>query len=82
MELLHAPNLPGSKMSESTSETQLLQKLQGFQTTLIRVLSEGYKQPKIPVWWTSFEEGTYKDFAAKYKKQVRISAIFNNYFLP
>ncbi|XP_032690190.1 uncharacterized protein LOC116853290 isoform X2 [Odontomachus brunneus] len=63
------PNTPGSGASESANEMQLLQKLQGFQTTLIRVLSEGYKQPKIPTWWTSFEEGTYKDFEAQYKKK-------------
>lgn len=49
---------------------QLLQSVQGFQTTLIRVLSEGFKQLKVPVWWTSFEDGTLKDFNAEYKKKV------------
>lgn len=56
--------------SESIYEGQLLQRVQKFQATLIRVLSEGFKQPKIPAWWTSFEEGTLKDFVAQYKKKV------------
>ncbi|XP_014474957.1 PREDICTED: ATP-binding cassette sub-family A member 13 isoform X2 [Dinoponera quadriceps] len=52
-----------------------MQWLYGFQTTLIRALSEGYKQPKIPTWWTSFEEGTYKDFVAQYKrKDIKVLA--------
>lgn len=55
---------------------QLLRRVQGFQSTLIRVLSEGYKPPRIPTWWTSFEEGTLKDFIAHYKRKVRIMALF------
>lgn len=55
---------------ENANEMQLLQRLQKFQTVLIHALSEGYKQPRIPTWWTSFEEGTYKDFVAQYKKKV------------
>jgi len=51
---------------------QLLQSVQGFQTTLIHVLSEGFKQLKVPIWWTSFEEGTLKDFNAEYKRKVYI----------
>jgi len=61
-----------SEPSESVYEEQLLQKVQRFQTTLIRVLSEGLKQPKIPAWWTSFEESTLKNFVAQYKKKVDI----------
>ncbi|XP_014612694.1 PREDICTED: uncharacterized protein LOC106791527 isoform X1 [Polistes canadensis] len=38
-------------------------------STLIRVGSEGYKNPKVPTWWTSFEEGTLKDFSLQYKKK-------------
>jgi len=56
--------------SESVNEEQLLQRVQGFQTTLIRTLSEGFKQPKVPTWWTSFEEGSLKNFIAQYKKKV------------
>lgn len=56
--------------SESVYEEQLLQRVQRFQDTLIHALSEGFKQPKIPAWWTSFEEGTLKDFVAQYKKKV------------
>lgn len=59
----------------SVQETELLHRIQGFQATLIRVLSEDFKQPKIPTWWTSFEEGTLKDFVAQYKKKV---VIFDN----
>lgn len=51
---------------------QLFERVQEFQNALIRVLSEGYKEPKIPTWWTSFEEGTLKDFNAQYKKKVYI----------
>ncbi|KAL0111880.1 hypothetical protein PUN28_013230 [Cardiocondyla obscurior] len=58
-----------SESSLSIYETQLLQRVQEFQATLIRVLSEGYKQPKIPTWWISFEEGSLKDFNAHYKKK-------------
>ncbi|KAI4485555.1 hypothetical protein M0802_012731 [Mischocyttarus mexicanus] len=38
-------------------------------STLIRVGSEGYKYPKVPTWWTSFEEATLKDFSLQYKKK-------------
>ncbi|XP_015191826.1 PREDICTED: uncharacterized protein LOC107074670 isoform X2 [Polistes dominula] len=38
-------------------------------STLIHVSSEGYKNPKVPTWWTSFEEGTLKDFSFQYKKK-------------
>ncbi|XP_019697173.1 ATP-binding cassette sub-family A member 13 isoform X1 [Harpegnathos saltator] len=71
-----ATNTTGSSVSGSTSEMQLLQKLQGFQTTLIRgISSEGNRQLKIPTWWTSFEESTYKDFVAQYKrKDMRVFA--------
>ncbi|XP_018348552.1 PREDICTED: uncharacterized protein LOC108752306 [Trachymyrmex septentrionalis] len=58
-----------SQSSESVYEEQLLQRVQGFQTTLIRALSEGFKQPKVPAWWTSFEEGNLKNFIAQYKKK-------------
>lgn len=71
-------NLSDPRDPESASRTQLLQKVHGFQTTLTHALSKGYKQPKIPTWWTSFEEGTYKDFVAQYKRKVRIAEIFNN----
>ncbi|KAF7403454.1 hypothetical protein HZH68_006248 [Vespula germanica] len=37
--------------------------------TLTRVSLEGYKNPKVPTWWTSFEEGTLKDFSLQYKKK-------------
>ncbi|XP_072756384.1 uncharacterized protein Ldd isoform X2 [Anoplolepis gracilipes] len=55
--------------SETADEMQLLQRVQGFQTTLIRVLAEGFKQLKIPIWWTLFEENTLKDFSAEYKRK-------------
>ncbi|XP_050450054.1 uncharacterized protein LOC126850786 isoform X1 [Cataglyphis hispanica] len=64
-----------SEISETADEMRLLQSVQGFQTTLIRVLSEGFKQLKIPIWWTSFEEGALKDFNAEYKrKDTRVLA--------
>ncbi|XP_020291877.1 uncharacterized protein LOC109858741 isoform X2 [Pseudomyrmex gracilis] len=59
----------GNMSKISVQETELLHRIQGFQATLIRVLSEDFKQPKIPTWWTSFEEGTLKDFVAQYKKK-------------
>ncbi|XP_011868082.1 PREDICTED: uncharacterized protein LOC105562133 isoform X2 [Vollenhovia emeryi] len=58
-----------SEPSESVYEAQLLQRVQTFQATLSRVSSEGFKPPKIPAWWTSFEEGTFKDFVAQYKRK-------------
>ncbi|XP_029170086.1 LOW QUALITY PROTEIN: uncharacterized protein LOC114939826 [Nylanderia fulva] len=58
-----------SDMSEAADEMQLMQRVRGLQTTLVRVLFEGFKQLKIPIWWTSFEEGTLKDFNADYKKK-------------
>lgn len=69
-------------MFETADEMQLMQRIHGFQTTLIRVLSEGFKQLKIPIWWTSFEEGTLKDFNAEYKKKVyrHIDNIYNFYY--
>ncbi|KAG5315958.1 ABCAD protein, partial [Acromyrmex insinuator] len=58
-----------SDLSESVYEEQLLQRVQGFQITLIRALSEGFKQLKVPAWWTSFEEGSLKNFITQYKKK-------------
>ncbi|XP_067204074.1 uncharacterized protein ldd isoform X2 [Linepithema humile] len=58
-----------TETSESAQEMQLFQRVQEFQNALIRVLSEGYKEPKIPTWWTSFEEGALKDFKAQYRKK-------------
>lgn len=63
---------------ESVYEEQLVQRIQKFQDTLIRVLSEGFKQLKIPAWWTSFKEGTLKDFVAQYKKKVEINDNFHS----
>jgi len=37
-----------------------------------RVSLEGFREPKIPTWWTLFEEGTLKSFVTEYKKKVCI----------
>lgn len=50
----------------------LLKKLEHVESTIIRAASEGYKDPKVPIWWTSFKEGTLEDFLAQYRKEVRI----------
>lgn len=55
---------------ELGNEIHLLKRIRKFENTVIRVSSEGFKKPKIPAWWTSFEEGTLKDFVAEYKKKV------------
>ncbi|KAG7198455.1 hypothetical protein KM043_005838 [Ampulex compressa] len=59
----------GNDPSAPVNETYLLEKTEHLQATLVRVFSEGSKDPKVPTWWTSFEGGTYKDFSAKYKKK-------------
>ncbi|KAL6258986.1 hypothetical protein P5V15_008908 [Pogonomyrmex californicus] len=74
----------------SVYETQVMQRVQSFQTSLIRFSHEGFKQLKIPAWWTSFEEGTLKDFVAQYKKKdtkalaystiKKTISIFRNFF--
>lgn len=61
-------NMSGT--TEFGNEIHLLNRIRKFQNTVIRVASEGFKEPKIPTWWTSFEEGTLKDFIAEYKRKV------------
>ena len=46
-----------------------MEKVHKLQTTLIRIISEGFNDVKIPTWWTSFEEGTFKDFLVKYRSK-------------
>ncbi|RLU15876.1 hypothetical protein DMN91_011632 [Ooceraea biroi] len=58
-----------SGTTETGNEVHLLNRIRKFQNTVIRISSEGFKEPKIPAWWTSFEEGTLKDFVAEYKKK-------------
>ncbi|CAK9819447.1 ATP-binding cassette sub-family A member 13 [Anthophora plagiata] len=55
--------------SRDYNETYILDRMQHIQSTIIRVASEGFKQPKVPPWWTSFKEGTFKDFVSHYKKE-------------
>lgn len=56
-------------------ETYLVEKLEHARSTIIRVVSEGFKDPKIPTWWTSFKEGTFNDFLSQYKKEVKFFEI-------
>ncbi|XP_033223873.1 phospholipid-transporting ATPase ABCA1 isoform X3 [Belonocnema kinseyi] len=51
------------------NKTYLMEKIYKFQTTLIRSMSEGFTDVKIPTWWSSFEEGTLKDFLLKYRSK-------------
>ncbi|XP_066598930.1 uncharacterized protein ldd isoform X2 [Prorops nasuta] len=51
------------------NESFLLEKLYQLESTLIRASLEGFRTPKYPFWWTSFEEGTLKDFNALYKSK-------------
>ncbi|XP_017788277.1 PREDICTED: uncharacterized protein LOC108570860 [Habropoda laboriosa] len=51
------------------NESYLLDRMQHTQSTIIRVTSEGFKEPKIPPWWTSFKEGTFQAFLSHYKKE-------------
>lgn len=44
--------------------------MEHIQSTIIRVASDGFRVPKVPTWWTSFKEGTFKDFLAEYRKEV------------
>lgn len=46
-----------------------MEKFYKFQTTLIRIMSKGFTDVKIPTWWSSFEEGTLKDFLLKYRSK-------------
>lgn len=64
-------SLTGKKSRPANhNETYLMEKLEHVRSTIIRVVSEGFKDPKIPTWWTSFKEGTFKDFLSQYKKEV------------
>nr|XP_012136751.1 PREDICTED: uncharacterized protein LOC100878441 isoform X3 [Megachile rotundata] len=51
------------------NETYLMEKWDHAQSTIIRIASEGVKDLKAPLWWTSFKEGTFEDFLSHYKKQ-------------
>ncbi|XP_076176197.1 lipid droplet defective isoform X2 [Ptiloglossa arizonensis] len=51
------------------NETYFLELLDRVQSMIIRVASEGFKEPKVPAWWTSFKEGTFQDFLSRYKKE-------------
>ena len=58
--------------SDAYDESYLLKKLARVESTIVRAASEGYKDPKVPIWWTSFREGSLEDFLAQYRKEVRI----------
>ncbi|XP_076284763.1 lipid droplet defective isoform X2 [Lasioglossum baleicum] len=51
------------------NETFLLERVDRMQSTIIRIISEGPREPKVPSWWTSFKEGAFNDFVAHYKKE-------------
>ncbi|XP_035722982.1 uncharacterized protein LOC118441973 isoform X2 [Vespa mandarinia] len=51
------------------NESYFVEEINSSLYTLIRVSLEGYKNLKVPTWWTSFEEGTLKDFSLEYKKK-------------
>ncbi|XP_076641439.1 lipid droplet defective [Halictus rubicundus] len=51
------------------NETYLLERVDRMQSTIIRIISEGPREPKVPTWWTSFKEGAFNDFLAHYKKE-------------
>ncbi|XP_076548743.1 lipid droplet defective isoform X1 [Osmia lignaria lignaria] len=51
------------------NETYLLEKWDHVQSTVIRVATEGFKDVKVPLWWSSFKEGTFEDFLSHYKKE-------------
>lgn len=53
----------------SLNETYFMDQVEKFQSTLVRVLSEGYKQPKTPSWWTSFQESTWNDFKKQFNSK-------------
>ncbi|XP_053973403.1 uncharacterized protein LOC128873691 isoform X1 [Hylaeus volcanicus] len=65
--------LKKSRMSRNDSaemnETYLEEKLADIRSTIIRVAANGWKDPKVPTWWTSFEESTLKDLLSQYKKE-------------
>ncbi|XP_076237165.1 lipid droplet defective [Calliopsis andreniformis] len=55
--------------SRESNESYVLEKTGHIQSMIIRIASEGFKQPKVPAWWTSFKEGTFNDFLAEYRKE-------------
>ncbi|KAK9294638.1 hypothetical protein QLX08_010802 [Tetragonisca angustula] len=55
--------------SDAYDESYLLKKLARVESTIVRAASEGYKDPKVPIWWTSFREGSLEDFLAQYRKE-------------
>ncbi|KZC04437.1 ATP-binding cassette sub-family A member 13 [Dufourea novaeangliae] len=57
--------------SREFNETYLLERIDRMQSTFVRIMSEGFKEPKVPTWWTSFKEGTFKDFLTQYKKEMK-----------
>ncbi|KAK0086066.1 hypothetical protein PV325_003922 [Microctonus aethiopoides] len=57
------------KIKASLNETYFMEQFERFQSTLVRILNEGYKQPKIPTWWTSFQESTLNDFKKQFKNK-------------
>nr|XP_033323682.1 uncharacterized protein LOC117218991 isoform X1 [Megalopta genalis]XP_033323683.1 uncharacterized protein LOC117218991 isoform X1 [Megalopta genalis]XP_033323684.1 uncharacterized protein LOC117218991 isoform X1 [Megalopta genalis] len=51
------------------NETYFLERVDRLQSTIIRIISEGPRSPKVPMWWTSFKEGTFNDFLTHYRKE-------------
>nr|XP_031839600.1 uncharacterized protein LOC116430078 isoform X2 [Nomia melanderi] len=56
-------------ISRDFNETYLLEKMDHALWTVVHAASGGFKEPKVPAWWISFMEGTFKDFLAKYRKE-------------
>ncbi|XP_043253492.1 retinal-specific phospholipid-transporting ATPase ABCA4 isoform X1 [Colletes gigas] len=62
-------NIASRNTSSEYNDAYLEERLDHIRSTIIRVASDGFKEPKIPTWWTSFKEGTYKDFLSQYEKE-------------
>ncbi|CAL7936973.1 unnamed protein product [Xylocopa violacea] len=69
IDVKYEKDLAAMQSSGSYNASYLFEVMDHFQWTFTRVVSEGFKEPKIPAWWTSFREGTFEDFLSEYKKE-------------
>ncbi|XP_076760468.1 lipid droplet defective [Xylocopa sonorina] len=61
--------LAAMEYSGNYNASYLFEVMNHCKGTFTRLVFEGFKEPKIPTWWTSFREGTFEDFLSEYKKE-------------
>ncbi|XP_046491171.1 uncharacterized protein ldd isoform X1 [Neodiprion pinetum] len=56
-----------SNLTFGRSETLILNHIKQLQSLIIKTMAEGFKDFRLPAYWTSFMAGNFKDFLTEYE---------------